>query len=107
MDSMKQRVNVARDIDKMQLEYKKASSKVSWVERAAQDMDLLLDEDEMYPYWSYFVLGYDFIHLRFFTLVHYSLVYLLLGHLELQFVFKGNHPNIIENLLQCQKRCHI
>uniref|UniRef100_A0A1B6F8Y5 ATP-dependent RNA helicase n=1 Tax=Cuerna arida TaxID=1464854 RepID=A0A1B6F8Y5_9HEMI len=47
MEAVKLRVNLAREIDGMQLEYKRATSKVSWVQKAAEEMDLLLDEDEM------------------------------------------------------------
>lgn len=50
MEAVKRRVNLARDIDKMQLEYKRAASKFSWVQKTAQEMDLILDDDEMYPF---------------------------------------------------------
>lgn len=52
MDAVKQRVNLARDIDKMQLEYKRQSSKFSWVQKAAEEMDLFLENDEMYPLFT-------------------------------------------------------
>lgn len=49
MDAVKERVNLARELDQLQLTHKRTSSKLGWLERAAQEMDLLLDDDEKYP----------------------------------------------------------
>lgn len=49
MDAVKQRVNLARDIDILQLQYKKATSSYNWVQKMAEEMDLVVDQDEQYP----------------------------------------------------------
>ncbi|XP_054276952.1 ATP-dependent RNA helicase DDX24-like [Macrosteles quadrilineatus] len=46
MDAVKQRVNLARDIDILQLQYKKATSSYNWVQKMAEEMDLVVDQDE-------------------------------------------------------------
>ncbi|CAD6240956.1 GSCOCG00009027001-RA-CDS [Cotesia congregata] len=44
--AVKERVNVAREIDKLELVSKRDNLKKSWLKKAAEEMDLLLDEDE-------------------------------------------------------------
>ncbi|XP_008545144.1 ATP-dependent RNA helicase DDX24 [Microplitis demolitor] len=44
--AVKERVNVAREIDKLELRCKRDNLKKSWLKKAAEEMDLLLDEDE-------------------------------------------------------------
>lgn len=47
MKSVKQRVNLARDIDQLKLSHKRTNANVGWLEKAAKEMDLLLDDDEI------------------------------------------------------------
>ncbi|XP_076382250.1 ATP-dependent RNA helicase DDX24 [Megalopta genalis] len=44
--AVKERVDVARDIDKLELKCRRDTSKKSWLLKAVEEMDLLLDEDE-------------------------------------------------------------
>lgn len=44
--AVKERVNVAREIDKLELVSKRDNLKKNWLKKAAEEMDLLLDEDE-------------------------------------------------------------
>uniref|UniRef100_A0A1B6E718 ATP-dependent RNA helicase n=1 Tax=Clastoptera arizonana TaxID=38151 RepID=A0A1B6E718_9HEMI len=46
MSAVKERVNLARDLDQIQLAHKRTNSKVGWLEKSAQEMDILLDDDE-------------------------------------------------------------
>lgn len=50
MKSVKQRVKMAREVDQLQLSYKRTNSHVGWLQKAANEMDLLLDNDELYPF---------------------------------------------------------
>lgn len=41
---MKQRVKTARELDKLELQIRKATSETGWLEKAAKEMDIILDE---------------------------------------------------------------
>lgn len=45
--AVKERVNIARDIDKLGLHCRRDNSKRGWLEKAAEELDLILDEDQM------------------------------------------------------------
>lgn len=43
----KERVKLARQIDRISLDIKKEKSKIGWIEKAAQEMELVLDDDQL------------------------------------------------------------
>lgn len=43
----KERVKLAREIDRISLGLKKERSQIGWIEKNAEEMDLLLDDDQM------------------------------------------------------------
>lgn len=45
--AVKERVNVAREIDKLELRCRRDNSQKGWLQKAAKDMDLLLDDEEL------------------------------------------------------------
>ena len=44
--AVKERVDVAREIDKLDLNCRKENSRKGWLQKAAKEMDLLLDDDD-------------------------------------------------------------
>lgn len=44
--AVKERVNIARDIDKLELKCRRDNSKKGWLRKAVEEMDMILDEDE-------------------------------------------------------------
>ncbi|XP_066244892.1 ATP-dependent RNA helicase DDX24 [Euwallacea similis] len=44
LTAVKQRVNLARDLDKLQLQVRKANSEEGWLQKAAKEMDIIVDE---------------------------------------------------------------
>lgn len=51
LDQVKKIVHLARDIDQAGLSLRRTSSNEKWYEKAVRDMDIILDEDEMYPFF--------------------------------------------------------
>lgn len=47
--AVKQRVNLARKLDKLELQTKKTSSATGWLQKAAKEMDIIIDEEDLYP----------------------------------------------------------
>nr|CAH7726720.1 unnamed protein product [Callosobruchus chinensis] len=45
LDNVKQRVNLARELDHLQLQVQKANSEKRWYQKAAHDMDIIVDDD--------------------------------------------------------------
>ncbi|KAJ8932925.1 hypothetical protein NQ314_014342 [Rhamnusium bicolor] len=45
--AVKERVNLARELDKLQLQVRKANSEAGWFQKAAEDMDIVVDD--LYP----------------------------------------------------------
>ncbi|XP_018335713.1 ATP-dependent RNA helicase DDX24 [Agrilus planipennis] len=43
--AVKQRVNLAREVEKLELQNRKKSSEKGWLQKAADDMDIILDDD--------------------------------------------------------------
>lgn len=44
--TIKERVDVARDIDKLELKYRRQNNQKSWLRKAMEDMDMILDEED-------------------------------------------------------------
>ncbi|XP_029677924.1 LOW QUALITY PROTEIN: ATP-dependent RNA helicase ddx24-like [Formica exsecta] len=44
--SVKERVDVARDIDKLELKCRRQNTQKSWLRKAMEDMDMILDDDD-------------------------------------------------------------
>ncbi|KOC64990.1 ATP-dependent RNA helicase DDX24 [Habropoda laboriosa] len=44
--TVKERINIAREIDKLELKCRRDKSQKGWIRKAVEDMDLVLDEDE-------------------------------------------------------------
>ncbi|KAK9874675.1 hypothetical protein WA026_005495 [Henosepilachna vigintioctopunctata] len=42
-EAIKQRVNLARELDKLQLQIKKTNLEVNWIDKAAKEMDIIVD----------------------------------------------------------------
>ncbi|GBP67429.1 ATP-dependent RNA helicase DDX24 [Eumeta japonica] len=45
LSSMREVVSLAREVDKLQLQHRRTAQEQGWLDKAAQDMDLLVDED--------------------------------------------------------------
>ncbi|CAG9762185.1 unnamed protein product [Ceutorhynchus assimilis] len=43
LSAVKERVNLARDLDKLELQVRKANSEEGWLQKAAKDMDIIVD----------------------------------------------------------------
>ncbi|KAJ8925473.1 hypothetical protein NQ315_009307 [Exocentrus adspersus] len=48
LKSVRQRVDLARELDKLQLQVKKTNSEAGWFQKAAEDMDIIVDD--LYPF---------------------------------------------------------
>lgn len=48
LQAVKQRVDLARELDKLELQVKKVNSESGWFQKAAEDMDILVDD--LYPF---------------------------------------------------------
>jgi len=44
--SIKERVNIAREIDRLELKYRRRNTEKSWLQKAKEDMDILLDDND-------------------------------------------------------------
>lgn len=44
--AVKERVDVARDIDKLELKCRRQNTQKSWFRKAMEDMDMVLDDDD-------------------------------------------------------------
>lgn len=44
LNAVKERVNSARDLDRLQLKVKKTNSEVGWLQKAAEEMDMIIDD---------------------------------------------------------------
>lgn len=49
LNAVKMRVNLARELDKIELHVKKANSEAGWLQKAAEEMDIIVDND-LYPF---------------------------------------------------------
>lgn len=48
LNTVKDIVNMARDLDKLELQFKKAKSETGWVQKAAEEMDIIVEDK--YPF---------------------------------------------------------
>lgn len=48
LKAVKERVNLARDLDKLQLQVRKANSEAGWLQKAAEEMDIIVEDS--YPF---------------------------------------------------------
>lgn len=44
--TVKERVDVARDIDKLELKYRRQNNQKTWLQKTMEDMDIVLDEED-------------------------------------------------------------
>lgn len=42
---MKEIVNLARDLDKLELQHKKVKSESGWIQKAAEEMDIIVEDE--------------------------------------------------------------
>lgn len=49
LSTVKETVNLARDLDKLELQYKKAKSESGWIQKAADEMDIIIEDK--YPFF--------------------------------------------------------
>lgn len=47
LNSVKERIKLARELDKLELRTKKANSESGWLQKAAQEMDIIIDEENV------------------------------------------------------------
>lgn len=47
LTAVKDRVNLARELDKLELRVRKSNSEMGWIKKAANEMDIILDDE--YP----------------------------------------------------------
>lgn len=43
---MKERVDIARDIDKLELKCRRQNTQKNWLRKAMEDMDMILDDND-------------------------------------------------------------
>lgn len=55
--AVKERMNLAREIDRLELMCRRDNAQKGWLHKAVEDMDLLLDEDQM---WASFCTVFRF-----------------------------------------------
>lgn len=48
LNAVKKMINLARELDKLQLQVKKANTEMGWLQKAADDMDVIVDD--LYPF---------------------------------------------------------
>lgn len=48
LSAMKKRVNLAREIDSLELQVRRTHAQSSWFEKNAEEMDILLDKDDRF-----------------------------------------------------------
>ena len=44
LQAVKERVDLAREIDKLELRYRKSNFDKDWIRKAAEEMDLIIDD---------------------------------------------------------------
>lgn len=45
LEAVRKRINLAREIDKLELMVRKSNSDIGWMQKAAEEMDIILDDD--------------------------------------------------------------
>lgn len=56
LEAVKERVNLARQLDKLDLHVKKATSESGWLQKAAEDMDIVVDDVYMLTKHPYHII---------------------------------------------------
>ena len=63
LKAVKQRVSLGRELDQLELATRKSNSETGWFRKAVKEMDMLLDDSDLYPLSIVFDLD---------TLIHLS-----------------------------------
>ena len=50
MSSVKQRVDLARRLDKLELQARRITTEHGWFDKVVKEMDLEISDDELYPF---------------------------------------------------------
>lgn len=45
--AIKERVDIARDIDKLELKYRRENTQKGWMRKAIEEMDMVMDDDNI------------------------------------------------------------
>ena len=53
LKAVKERVNLARELDQLELQIRKGNSEEGWLQKAAKDMDIVVDD--LYPLTHFFI----------------------------------------------------
>lgn len=56
LKAVKQRVSLARELDQLELATRRSNSEIGWFRKALKEMDMLLDDSDLYPLSSVFDL---------------------------------------------------
>ena len=56
LKAVKQRVSLARELDQLELATRRSNSETRWFQKALKEMDMLLDDSDLYPLSSLFDL---------------------------------------------------
>lgn len=56
LEAVKQRVNLARELDQLELATRRSNSETGWFRKALTEMDMLVDDSDLYPLNSVFDL---------------------------------------------------
>jgi ATP-dependent RNA helicase DDX24/MAK5 len=56
LKAVKQRVSLARELDQLELATRRSNSETGWFQKALKEMDMLLDDSDLYPLSSVFDL---------------------------------------------------
>lgn len=52
MPSVKQRVDLARRVDKLELQARRITTEHGWFDKVVKEMDLEISDDELYPFYT-------------------------------------------------------
>lgn len=55
---------VARELDALELKKRRAAQAHGWKERAAREMDIIIDDDDLYPFCKKFFFSRTIIFLK-------------------------------------------
>jgi ATP-dependent RNA helicase DDX24/MAK5 len=56
LEAVKQRVSLARELDQLELAIRRSNSETGWFRKALTEMDMLVDDNDLYPLSSVFGL---------------------------------------------------
>lgn len=52
LSTLKQLVVLARDLDALELKKKRTAQAHGWRDKAAREMDMIIDDDDVYPFYN-------------------------------------------------------